>query len=127
MGKRAEAMADYLENVQWKLPEPTATSPSQPLATPLDADTGESRMHHGPEGPDQMSAKTGPLGPDQISQHSTTDVNRRPPLDIDIGDISFEELNEAIEALKPNKAPGPDSVVPELVKWLSPKHRITLL
>ena len=42
-------------------------------------------------------------------------------------DFTMEELNEAISLEKKGKAPGPDGIIIELIKWLGHQNRILLL
>ena len=39
----------------------------------------------------------------------------------------MQELEETIRQLKGNKAPGPDGVPPELIKWLDSKSKKIVL
>ncbi len=42
---------------------------------------------------------------------------------IDVGNITGNELDNAIKHMKRNKAPGPDRVISELYKWLDMDSR----
>ena len=47
--------------------------------------------------------------------------------EVETGDIDIQELAEAIRIFKNNKAPGPDEVPPELIKWLDSESRKVIL
>ena len=44
-------------------------------------------------------------------------------MEVETGEITVKELNEAIKKLKNNKAPGPDDAPSELFKWLNEEPR----
>ena len=43
--------------------------------------------------------------------------------EVDTGEIDLQELEEAIRQVKNNKAPGPDGVPPEVIKWLDSESK----
>ena len=48
-------------------------------------------------------------------------------MEVETGEITTKELDDAISKLKNNKAPGPDDMPAELFKWLDEQSRkITL-
>ena len=44
-------------------------------------------------------------------------------MEVETGEITTKELDEAIRKLKNNKAPGPDDIPAELFKWLDEQPR----
>ena len=70
-------------------------------------------------------------------EHWAEDIVDRPEItdtpihpvneEVETGDIDIRELEEAMRKLKNNKAPGPDEVPPELIKWLDSDPRKVIL
>ena len=70
----------------------------------------------------QHWAETNEIRPD-IEQNNIFAINN----EINTGEITLTELSEAIKRLKNNKAPGPDDVPAELIKWLDDESRQIIL
>ena len=92
--KRAEAIADYLENSHWS--NPTADGAKRDICRDkIRQDVTKEEQEHS-----------------QARQRA---------------DFTMEELNEAILLGKKGKAPGPDGIIVELIKWLAHQNRELLL
>ena len=92
--KRAEAIADYLENSHWSNP----------------TTNGEKRNIR------RTKLRTG--GTHEDAANSRTRQR---------ADFTVDELNEVIKLGKKGKAPGPDGITMELLKWLDHRNRLLLL
>ena len=92
--KRAEAIADYLENNHWSNP----------------TENGEQRSIRR----DKLRA-----GVTQEDHRKSTENQR--------ADFTMDELNEVIKLGKKGKAPGPDGITMELIKWLDYRNRVLVL
>ena len=92
--KRAEAIADYLENSHWSNP----TENGEPRSIRRD------KLREGVTKEDLLKSKE--------KQRA---------------DFTMEELNEVIQLGKKAKAPGPDGITMELIKWLDHRNRVLIL
>ena len=66
-----------------------------------------------------------------IEPEEREDISEEPILptnmEVETGEITTKELDDAIRKLKNNKAPGPDDIPAELFKWLDKQSRKTIL
>ena len=92
--KRAEAIADYLENSHWSNP-----------------------THNG----ERRNINRGKL------RKGVTTEKLAESRDKQRADFTIKELNEVIQLGKKGKAPGPDGITMELIKWLGQQNRELLL
>ena len=66
-----------------------------------------------------------------IEHEGREDISEEPILptsmEVETGEITTKELDDAIRKLKNNKAPGPDDIPAELFKWLDEQSRTIIL
>lgn len=156
LGKRAEGMAEHLREVQWKnhiiLPSertpdtassnasyPSGTHSAYPQGTHSSYPSGTHSAY--PEGTHsanpQGTHSTHPEGTNMSDKQMPTPPQEPPPTPhrrsqeqestYNTGPFTRRELEEAFDKQKNNKAPGPDEIKMEYIKWLNTETKTEIL
>jgi len=125
LGQRAEAMADYLDQVQWGWHQPTTqpipTQLTQPKEHTINGEDTESKKRINERLKEairedlinmMVELKQKAMETKNTNIHPTEDTN----------EISLEEIKEVRRKLKRGKAPGNDGITNEWVKDLDDKN-----